>query len=57
MASAIVAREPGCDVWIRRLYSGSRSVSATILLIIVTASIGNLPEALSAESMTASAPS
>ena len=57
MASAEVGSGSGrCAVMIER-YSASVSTSIAMRSIIDTASIGYLPTALSAESMTASAPS
>ncbi len=57
MASAVVGSGRVWVKWTRSAWLGSASTLVAIEFIIVTASHGYLPEALSADSITASAPS
>jgi hypothetical protein len=57
MASLVVGSGSVSVKWTRAPWLGSASTLVAIRFIIDTASQGNWPEALSAESMIASAPS
>jgi hypothetical protein len=57
MVSAMVASGAGLAAWSAACQPGSDSTVAMMLSMVQTAATGCLPEALSAESMTAPAPS